>query len=67
MKPQTIHVGTTVRVREHYSIAERRGMVGTIVGHYGEMGTWPWTCASRIDCVGCSGRRTWRRSPRLQP
>jgi hypothetical protein len=35
MKPQTIHVGTTVRVREHYSIAERRGMVGTIVGHYG--------------------------------
>jgi hypothetical protein len=33
MKPETIHVGTTVRVRENHSIAERRGMVGTIVDH----------------------------------
>jgi hypothetical protein len=34
MKPETIHVGTTVRVRQHHRIAERRGMVGTIVDHY---------------------------------
>jgi hypothetical protein len=35
MKPQRFSIDTTVRVREHHRIAERRGMVGTIVGHYG--------------------------------
>ena len=35
MKPGSISIGTTVRVREHHRIAERRGMVGTIVEHYG--------------------------------
>ena len=35
MKPETIRVGRTVRVREHYRIAERRGMVGRIADHYG--------------------------------
>jgi hypothetical protein len=35
MKPESISIGTTVRVCEHHRIAERRGMVGTIVEHYG--------------------------------
>jgi hypothetical protein len=35
MKPERIQVGTTVRVREHYRIVERRGMVGRIADHYG--------------------------------
>jgi hypothetical protein len=35
MKPESISIGTTVRVREHHRIAERRGMVGRIVEHYG--------------------------------
>ena len=38
MKPETITIGTPVRVREHYRIADRRGMVGRIVEHYGEDG-----------------------------
>ena len=35
MKPERIQVGTTVRVGEHYRIADRRGMVGRIADHYG--------------------------------
>jgi hypothetical protein len=35
MKPERVHVGTTVRVREHHRIVERRGMVGRIADHYG--------------------------------
>jgi hypothetical protein len=35
MEPEQVHIGTTVRVREHYRIAERRGMVGKIVSRYG--------------------------------
>jgi hypothetical protein len=35
MKPEKVHIGTTVRVRERYRIAERRGMVGRIADHYG--------------------------------
>ena len=35
MKPESVHIGTTVRVREHHRIAERRGMVGRIADHYG--------------------------------
>ena len=38
MKPQRISIGATVRVPEHHRIAERRGMVGTIVDHYGADG-----------------------------
>ena len=38
MKPETIHVGTTVRVREHHRIAERRGMVGRVADCYGGEG-----------------------------
>jgi hypothetical protein len=38
MKPERIQVGTTVRVGEHYRIADRRGMVGRIADHYGEDG-----------------------------
>jgi hypothetical protein len=39
MEPERITIGTTVRVREHSSrIAERRGMVGRIVEHYGADG-----------------------------
>ena len=38
MKPQRISIGTTVRVPEHHKIAARRGMVGTIVDHYGQDG-----------------------------
>jgi hypothetical protein len=35
IKPEKVHIGLTVRVREQYRIAERRGMVGRIVDHYG--------------------------------
>jgi hypothetical protein len=35
MKPENVHVGATVRVREHHRIAERRGTVGRIADHYG--------------------------------
>jgi len=38
MKPETILIGTTVRVCEHHRIAEHRGMVGTIVDDYGGEG-----------------------------
>jgi hypothetical protein len=38
MKPERFSIDTTVRVREHHRIAERRGMVGTIVDHYGGEG-----------------------------
>jgi hypothetical protein len=30
-----VHIGATVRVREHHGIAERRGMVGRIMDCYG--------------------------------
>ena len=67
MKPEEVHIGATVRVRERHRIAERRGMVGRITDHYGgdgymEMVTWPWTCASPEDTGGYSGLRTSRRS-----
>ncbi len=35
MKSEEVRIGTMVRVREHYRIAERRGMVGRIVNRYG--------------------------------
>jgi hypothetical protein len=35
MEPERITIGTTVRVREHHRIAERRGMVGRVVDRYG--------------------------------
>jgi len=35
MKPERVFIGTTVRVREHHRVAERRGMVGRITDHYG--------------------------------
>jgi len=35
MKPEEVHIGATVRVRERHRIAERRGMVGRITDHYG--------------------------------
>lgn len=41
MKPEKVHAGARARVREHHRIAERRGTVGRIADHYGEMGTWP--------------------------
>jgi hypothetical protein len=62
MKKEEVHIGSTVRVRERHRIAERRGMVGRVADHYGEMVTWPWTCASREGSGGFSGLRTWRRS-----
>jgi hypothetical protein len=34
MEPERITIGTTVRVREHHRIAERRDMVGRIADHY---------------------------------
>jgi hypothetical protein len=40
MQPERITIGTSVRGREHYRIVERRGMVGMVADHYGEMGTW---------------------------
>jgi hypothetical protein len=30
-----VHIGATIRAREHHRIEERRGMVGRIVGRYG--------------------------------
>ena len=39
MKPEQVHIGTTVRVREHHRIVDRRGMVGRIADHYGETDT----------------------------
>ena len=38
MEPERIPIGTTVRVREHHRIAERRGMVGRVTDHYGQDG-----------------------------
>ena len=38
MKPEKVHIGMTVRVREHHRTAERRGMVGRITDHYGRDG-----------------------------
>ncbi len=35
MKSEEVRVGAMVRVREHYRIAERRGLVGRIVDRYG--------------------------------
>jgi hypothetical protein len=38
MKPEKVHAGATVRVREHHRIAERRGTVRRIADHYGGEG-----------------------------
>jgi hypothetical protein len=38
MEPERITIGTTVRVREHHRIDERRGMVGRVTDHYGQDG-----------------------------
>ena len=38
MKPESISIGKSVGVREHHRIAERRGMVGRVVDHYGADG-----------------------------
>jgi hypothetical protein len=38
MKPEKVHIGATVRVRDHRRIAERRGMVDRITDHYGREG-----------------------------
>jgi hypothetical protein len=62
MRAEEACVGMKVRVREEYRILERRGMVGKVVGRYGEKSTWPSTCAPRMDSGGCSGPRTLRRS-----
>jgi hypothetical protein len=35
MKLQDVRVGMQVRVTDHYRIAERRGLVGKVVGRYG--------------------------------
>jgi hypothetical protein len=35
MVPDNVHIGATVRVREHHRIVERRGMVGRIANRYG--------------------------------
>ena len=34
MKPGRVPIGTTVRVREHHRIAERRGTVGRVADRY---------------------------------
>jgi hypothetical protein len=34
-KPQDARVGMLVKVQEHHRIAERRGLIGTVVGCYG--------------------------------
>jgi hypothetical protein len=62
MRTEVAYVGKKVRVRQEHRILERRGMVGEVVGRYGGKSTWSWMCASRIDCVGCFGPRTLRRS-----
>ena len=35
MKPQDVRVGMQVSVTDHHRIAERRGLVGKVVGRYG--------------------------------
>jgi hypothetical protein len=35
MKSEEVRIGAMVRVRKHHRIAERRGMVGSIVDRYG--------------------------------
>ena len=35
MKPQDVRVGMRVRVTDHHRIAERRGLIGKVVGRYG--------------------------------
>jgi hypothetical protein len=35
VRSEEVRIGMKVRVREHHRIAERRGMVGRIVGRYG--------------------------------
>ena len=35
VRPEVVCVGARVRVREYHRIAERRGMVGEVVGLYG--------------------------------
>jgi hypothetical protein len=35
MKPQDVRVGMRVRVTDHHRIAERRGLIGNVVGRYG--------------------------------
>ena len=36
MKPkEDVHVGMRVRVADHHRIAERRGLLGKVVGRYG--------------------------------
>ena len=35
METENVHIGATVRVREHHRIAERRGMVGRVAARYG--------------------------------
>jgi hypothetical protein len=39
MKPQDARVGMRVKVQEHHRIEERRGLVGEVVGCYGEKST----------------------------
>ena len=35
LRPEEVRVGTKVRVGDRHRIAERRGMVGRVVGRYG--------------------------------
>ena len=35
MKPQDVRVGMRVRGTDHHRIAERRGLLGKVVGRYG--------------------------------
>jgi hypothetical protein len=35
MKSEDVRIGEMVKVRKHYRIAERRGLVGKIVDRYG--------------------------------
>jgi hypothetical protein len=37
------------------------------VADMGEKSTWPWTCASLTDSIGCSGLVIWRRLPPHNP
>src|SRR3712207_9096078 len=67
MKPQDVRVSMLVKVLEHHRIEQRRGLLGKVVGRSGEKSTWWWTCALRTASSGCSGRRTWRRSPHHAP
>ena len=36
MKPQDVRVGMRVKVQERHRVEERRGLVGKVVGCYGE-------------------------------